>query len=488
MGEHASVAGLAASKAGVSPARIFWAAWLGWMLDGFDATVYIYVLSAAVTELLTHDGRVASTANVALFGGYFFSIFMLGWAGSMVWGRLADRIGRVRVMCLTILTYSVFTGLCGLSPNLLLFGIFRFLAGFGIGGEWTAGVTLLHESLPETLRVRYAGWLHTATPAGITLAAAASFLFPWLGWRGMFILGALPALLIVYLRRKSPNPRSGASARRTSCLGFSRLIRRPSARSGGCRSLGRVRDLRVVIHQLLGSTFGITRVVANGGNRRRGATMASFAGLYRKFRTMARVPDLAVAGARVWIATKTGAFLHGIALRRSSRVRVRRRDPAAGFKTVSDAPSAGRLLTMASSRSTRLASGNVPGRKHRASGRDLPLVLGACWVALDRQSSDAGGIGRFIPNRDRRSLLHLPSSDCRSTSWRLKRPIAPFPNSDVRKHPLPHVRRKARMCSATSAGALRLARCPCPWSSTSRTSGRVLAKASEVSFSGCGAL
>ena len=271
---------------------MFWAAWLGWMLDGFDATMYIYVLSAAVTELLRHEGRAASTASVALYGGYFFSIFMLGWACSMVWGQLADRIGRVRVMCLTILTYSVFTGLCGLAPNLFLFGVFRFLAGFGIGGEWTAGVTLLHESLPEEMRVRYAGWLHTATPVGITLAAAASFLFPWIGWRGAFWIGALPALLVLYLRRKIPEPekwKARTNARtKDAAPSAMELFRRPLARSAWPAAL----MVACAIFGLWSTsywapTFVITRVVAEGGTAAAGQKLASFAGLFGSVGTLA---------------------------------------------------------------------------------------------------------------------------------------------------------------------------------------------------------
>jgi MFS family permease len=176
------------------------------MLDGFDSAIYTYILTPAVMDLLAHSNRAVATAPVALYGGYFFSLFMLGWAFSMIWGWLADRIGRVQVMCLTILTYSVFTAACGLAPGLLLFGIFRFLAGFGIGGEWAAGVSLLHESAPERVRVRYAGWLHTATPTGQILAAFVSLLYPILGWRGLFLVGVLPALLTIYLRRSIPEP------------------------------------------------------------------------------------------------------------------------------------------------------------------------------------------------------------------------------------------------------------------------------------------
>src|SRR5579863_9634552 len=176
------------------------------MLDGFDSGIYIYILTPAVMELLAHDGHAVATSSVARYGGYFFSVFMLGWACSMAWGWLADRIGRVKVMCLTILVYSIFTALCGLAPGLLLFGVFRFFAGFGIGGEWAAGVSLLHESVPERIRVRYAGWLHTATPTGQILAACAYLLYPILGWRGLFLMGVLPVLLTIYLRRSIAEP------------------------------------------------------------------------------------------------------------------------------------------------------------------------------------------------------------------------------------------------------------------------------------------
>ena len=100
----------------VSSARkIFWVTWLGWMLDSFDIGIYIFILVPALTELLALEGMQPTRANVALYGGYLFSVFMLGWACSMFWGWLADRVGRVRVLCLTILVYAAFTGLCGLA-------------------------------------------------------------------------------------------------------------------------------------------------------------------------------------------------------------------------------------------------------------------------------------------------------------------------------------------------------------------------------------
>jgi MFS family permease len=196
-----------AVRAAASPQKIFWATWFGWMLDGFDSAVYGYVLVGALTELLPASGIEASRANIGLYGGLLFSIFMIGWACSMVWGWAADRYGRVRIMCWTVLVYSVFTAACGLSTGVWTFALFRFLAGFGIGGEWAAGTPLLHESVPEHTRVKLTGWLHTATPTGLFLAALATlFAGSALGWRGMFLLGILPALLIAFLRTSIPEP------------------------------------------------------------------------------------------------------------------------------------------------------------------------------------------------------------------------------------------------------------------------------------------
>jgi MFS family permease len=220
-----------AQVAAVSPARIFWASWSGWMLDGFDSGIYLFVLVPALSELLRLQGIEVSKANIALYGGYLFTIFMLGWACSMFWGAMADRFGRVRIMCLTILTYSVFTGLCGLSYGLLSFAVFRFLAGFGIGGEWAAGTPLLHESVPEALRVRYAGWLHTATPVGNLLAAIASFLIPLIGWRGLFLIGVLPAFLTLYLRLRVPEPARWQRSEGETKGGAGLLFRPPWSRN-----------------------------------------------------------------------------------------------------------------------------------------------------------------------------------------------------------------------------------------------------------------
>lgn len=270
--------------AAVSPSRVFWATWLGWMLDGFDSSMYGYLLVAALSDLLPRSGIAASRANIGLYGGLLFSLFMLGWACSMIWGWAADRVGRVRVMCWTVLVYSVFTALCGLASGIAMFAVFRFIAGFGIGGEWAAGTPLLHESVPEAMRVRLAGWLHTATPTGLFLAAFMALVaVNTLGWRGMFMLGILPALLTLYLRRNIPEPRH-----ETAPAKFATLFTGGQARITWAAAL----MMACIIFGLWSSNFWaptvvITRLVARGASHAHAQTMGAVCGLVTNLGTLA---------------------------------------------------------------------------------------------------------------------------------------------------------------------------------------------------------
>jgi len=271
----------------LSPAKIFWATWFGWMLDGFDSAMYGYILVGALTELLPASGIEASRANIGLYGGLLFSIFMLGWACSMVWGWAADRYGRVRIMCWTVLVYSVFTALCGLSTGIVMFGLFRFVAGFGIGGEWAAGTPLLHESVPENTRVRLAGWLHTATPTGLFLAALVTLgAGSLLGWRGMFFLGILPALLIAYLRSNIPEPKRAGSAG-TARPSFTALFAKGQAQTTWAAAL----LMACIIFGLWSSNYWaptviITKLVAAGATPAHAQQMGAVAGLVTNVGTL----------------------------------------------------------------------------------------------------------------------------------------------------------------------------------------------------------
>ena len=294
-----------AQQAAASPAKIFWVTWFGWMLDGFDSSMYSYILVAALSELLPASGIEASRANIGVYGGILFSIFMLGWACSMFWGWAADRYGRVRIMCWTVLVYSVFTALCGLSTGLVMFAIFRFVAGFGIGGEWAAGTPLLHESVPEQSRVRFAGWLHTATPTGLFLAALVTLTaVSFLGWRGMFFLGILPALLIAYLRSNVPEP---VRARPAQPPKFSALFAKDQAQTTWAAAL----LMACIIFGLWSSNFWaptvvITKLTAAGATPAHAQQMGAVAGLITNVGTLAGcllMPFITAAlGSRRWTA------------------------------------------------------------------------------------------------------------------------------------------------------------------------------------------
>jgi MFS family permease len=296
-----------ASTSAVSPKKIFWVTWFGWMLDGFDSSMYAYILVAALSELLPASGIEASRANIGFYGGILFSIFMLGWACSMFWGWAADRYGRVRMMCWTVLVYSLFTALCGLSTGVVTFAIFRFIAGFGIGGEWAAGTPLLHESVPENIRVRLAGWLHTATPTGLFLAALVTLTVGGtLGWRGMFFLGILPALLIAYLRTNVPEPQRARSSE-TARPSFTALFAKGQAQSTWASAA----LLAVIIFGLWSSNFWaptviITKLTAAGATPAHAQQMGAVAGLITNVGTLAGcllMPWITGAfGSRRWTA------------------------------------------------------------------------------------------------------------------------------------------------------------------------------------------
>jgi MFS family permease len=181
--------------------RGFWASWGGWALDGMDSFIYALVLVPALRELLPRSGIPASTASVTYYGGLLFALFLIGWGLSLLWGPVADRFGRVRTLILTILFFSLFTLLSALATNVWTLAVFRLLAGVGIGGEWSMGGTFVAEEWPEDRRKMGAGLMHTGYYFGFFLAALAnSFVGVRYGWRGMFVFGGIPALLVTFIR------------------------------------------------------------------------------------------------------------------------------------------------------------------------------------------------------------------------------------------------------------------------------------------------
>ena len=143
---------------------------LGWLFDCLDQQLFNLARTPAITELLGSQARPRrrSTRTAA----YATSIFIVGWAtGGLFFGILGDRIGRAKVMMLTILLYSFFTGLSALSVGVWDFAFYRFLTGLGVGGEFAVGVALVAEVMPDRARTHALGWLQTLSAVGNITAA-----------------------------------------------------------------------------------------------------------------------------------------------------------------------------------------------------------------------------------------------------------------------------------------------------------------------------
>ncbi len=180
---------------------VLFIAWLGWVFDAMDATIYAIVLHPALHDLLQTPGGTVSPEQVGWYGGIIFSIFLIGWAiGGVLFGIVADRLGRTKTLIITILIYAVFTGLAALSQDWWHLAIYRFLTALGIGGEWAAGAAIVAETWPEEKRAKAAGILQSAWAVGFFLAASFNLLLKGYGWRVMFVIGILPAFVSLLVR------------------------------------------------------------------------------------------------------------------------------------------------------------------------------------------------------------------------------------------------------------------------------------------------
>jgi MFS family permease len=204
---------------------VFFVATLGWLFDCLDQQLFNLARRPAMMELLaTSPGQQPDLALVNAFSGYATSIFLIGWAtGGLVFGILGDRIGRARTMMWTILLYSAFTGLSAFSIGFWDFAFYRFLTGIGVGGEFAVGVALVAEVMPERARPFALGLLQAISATGNIAAALISIglgeletrnafsEWQWQGqpvqvWRIMFLIGIIPALLALLIRRRLREP------------------------------------------------------------------------------------------------------------------------------------------------------------------------------------------------------------------------------------------------------------------------------------------
>jgi len=174
----------------------FLAGWVGWILDGMDSFIYALVLLPALKELLPLSGYAATPETLGFAGSVLFALFLVGWGCAFIWGPIADRFGRKRTLAATIIFYSVFTGLTAISDNVWQVGVYRFLAGVGIGGEWAIAGTYIAEKLPEDRREFAGGLLNAGYFMGFFLASALNYTVgATYGWRAMFLCGLAPVVV-----------------------------------------------------------------------------------------------------------------------------------------------------------------------------------------------------------------------------------------------------------------------------------------------------
>jgi MFS family permease len=181
---------------------VLFVAWLGWVFDAMDATIYAIVLHPALHDLLQDSGGPPAPERIGWYGGIIFSIFLIGWAiGGIGFGVAADRFGRTKVLVATIIIYAGFTGAAALAQEWWQLAAYRFLTALGIGGEWAAGAALVAETWPDEKRAKAAGILQSAWAVGFFLAAGCNLAFQdAYGWRGLFLIGILPAFLALLVR------------------------------------------------------------------------------------------------------------------------------------------------------------------------------------------------------------------------------------------------------------------------------------------------
>jgi MFS family permease len=194
--------------------RALIAAWLGWMFDGYETYGLVLVMAPAVHQLLPPE----ALRRAPVYIGGLLAATMLGWAtGGVAAGVVADYVGRRRTLMLSILCYAVFAGLAAISWDYWSLLTFRFLTGLGLGAEWGPGAAIVAEFWPRASRGRAGGALHAAYGVGLLLASGFWVLLNPLGpssWRLMFVIGILPAFLLLYLRRQVDEPALWLAANR----------------------------------------------------------------------------------------------------------------------------------------------------------------------------------------------------------------------------------------------------------------------------------
>jgi len=206
---------------------------LGWLFDTMDQNLMNIVRVPSLNELLYKDTpasqlSIEQKADVKKHGGYITSIFLLGWAaGGFIFGMVGDRLGRTRTMMLTILVYAIFTGGSGLVHSFGSYAFMRFMTALGVGGEWAAGAALVAEVFPSRARPMALGLLQALSAIGNMLASVITLVIAQVAtdaqqassWRWAYFVGAVPALLVIWIQSSVREPEKWHEAKRQAALG-----------------------------------------------------------------------------------------------------------------------------------------------------------------------------------------------------------------------------------------------------------------------------
>ncbi len=202
---------------------------LGWLFDTMDQRIFVLARSRALAEVL---GPQSSPESVKFYGSIATAFLLIGWAtGGLIFGTLGDRLGRAKTLMITVATYSFFTGISALSVSWWDFTLYRFLTGLGVGGAFAAAVTLVAEVMPDRARPHALGILQAMSAIGNILGSLIGFVFlpislnlGWTflpegmfhGWRLMFCMGIIPAILCVFILATVREPEAWVAARRAA--------------------------------------------------------------------------------------------------------------------------------------------------------------------------------------------------------------------------------------------------------------------------------
>src|SRR5712671_1233780 len=228
--------------------RTLIAAALGWMLDAFDVMLYALVLAHIIRDL----GMSKATA-----GGLGTLTLLASGIGGVLFGFIADRIGRKRALMLSILTYSICSFASGLSTGVVSLAVFRFILGLGMGGEWNTGATLVAETWPDERRAKAIGLVQSSWAIGFALAAlVAGVVLRYANWRAVFFVGILPAALTLWIQSHVPESEMWEQRQR-GVANFSRTVSTRESNEDSFLQIFRFPYLKSTVTLLFLNFFGM---------------------------------------------------------------------------------------------------------------------------------------------------------------------------------------------------------------------------------------